>query len=73
VDSNKLKNPIIAEVLPSVEGKLIYADEAITDQLVTISAPANTPILRAATTITQTKRILESQLLPKLLWFMLNH
>lgn len=52
VDSNKLKNPIIAEVLPSVEGKLIYADEAITDQLVTLSAPANTPILRAATTIT---------------------
>lgn len=52
VDSNKLKNPIIAEVLPTLEGKLTYADEAITEQLITLNAAANTPMLRAATTIT---------------------
>ncbi|WP_256414470.1 hypothetical protein [Acinetobacter sp. 5862] len=55
VDSNKLKDPIIAEILPSTAGKLIYADEAITDKLVTIDAAANTAILRAATTITTNK------------------
>ncbi|MBH2030247.1 MAG: hypothetical protein I8H74_07235 [Moraxellaceae bacterium] len=52
VDSNKLKNPIIAEVLPTIDGKLSYADEAITDKLVNLNAAANTPILRAAATIT---------------------
>jgi hypothetical protein len=55
LDSNKLKDPIIAEILPSTAGKLIYADEAITDKLVTIDAAANTAILRAATTITTNK------------------
>jgi hypothetical protein len=53
VDANKLLGPIIAEVLPALDGKLIYADEAITDKLVTLSGNANTAVLRAATTITR--------------------
>lgn len=55
VDTSKLKDPIIAEILPTAAGKLEYADEAITDKIVTINAAANTPILRAATMITADK------------------
>ena len=52
VDADKLKDPVIAEILPTASGKLTYADEAIKDKLVTINAPANMPLLRAAATIT---------------------
>ncbi|RYZ95018.1 MAG: hypothetical protein EOO68_19235, partial [Moraxellaceae bacterium] len=54
VDTSKLNDPIIAEVLPAMDGKLEYADEAVTVNLVSISAAANSPLLRAATTITAT-------------------
>ena len=52
ISNTDLADPIIAEVLPDASGKLVYADEAVTDKLVTINADANTPVMRAATTIT---------------------
>lgn len=55
VDVSKLAQPIIAEVLPSADGKFEYADEALPTKAVSLpiaSADINKAILRAATTVT---------------------
>ena len=54
VDINQLKQPIIAEVLPTADGKFEYADEAISSQAVSMdiaAADINKAILRAAASV----------------------
>ncbi len=51
----KLAEPVIAAVLPNLQGKIEYADEANLSQAATITVPTadiNKPILRAAATLT---------------------
>ena len=57
VDINQLKQPIIAEVLPTADGKFEYADEAISSQAVSMdiaAADINKAILRAAASVSST-------------------
>jgi len=55
----KLAEPVIAAVLPTVAGKLEYADEAL-EKATTITVPvadANKPVLRAAASVTPNANI----------------
>lgn len=57
VDISKLSQPIIAEVLPTADGKFEYADEAIPGKAVSLdiaSADINKAILRAAASVSST-------------------
>lgn len=57
VDISKLSQPIIAEVLPTADGKFEYADEAIPGKAVSLdiaSADVNKAILRAAASVSST-------------------
>lgn len=53
IESAKLNEPILAEVLPAADGILQYADEAVPDHLVSITQDPNTAVLRAATSVTK--------------------
>ncbi|PTQ88368.1 hypothetical protein [Agitococcus lubricus] len=56
VPISALAQPVVAAVLPTLAGKVDYIDEALNNQISTITVPvadANKPILRSAAVVTQ--------------------